>query len=113
MKVLTFNGLRFLELSSNADQQAARAHGFYRANANGIHLYKLDRMLEAYAVSNNRQGYFVVTATRQGDGAVRYMFSTCSTTEKWLGIEDMKLGDLADLVRSVRIEEEPPMLEVA
>jgi len=113
MKVLTFNSLRFLELSSKADHQAARAHGFYRASDNGIHLYKLDKTLEAYAVRNNRQGYFVVTATRQGDGAVRYMFSTCSTTEKWLGIEDMKLGDLADVVRGMRVEEEPMAMEFA
>jgi len=113
MKVLTFNGLRFLELSSTADHKSARAHGFYRASENGIHLYKLDKTLEAYAVRNTCQGYFVVTASSQGDGAVRYMFSTCSSTEKWLGIEDMKLGDLADLVRGVRIEEEPMLVEFA
>lgn len=113
MKVLLFNGLRFLELSSEADPKASLAHGFYGLSQSGIHLYRLDRELEAYVVRNNHQGYFVVTATRQADGAPRYMFSTCSTTEKWLRIEDTKLADLADLVRGAQVVEEPIALEAA
>lgn len=112
MKVLTFNSLRFLELSSKADHQAARAHGFYRANENGAHLYKLNGELEAYVVRNPRQGYFVVTAWRH-EGRVRYLFSTCSTTEEWLGIEGMKLLALDAMVKAMTIEEEAFNLEVA
>lgn len=82
-------------------------HGFYERNGDrGVRLYKTDdkKSLEAYIVSNAQQGHFVVSASMTQEGP-RYMFSTCSLTEKWLGIEDMGLMATDDAVRAIRYEE--------
>ena len=88
-QALIFNGLKFLPLGH---PQMEGLHGFYdNLNDRGTHLYLPSGELDAYIVNNAHQGHFIVTASLRG-GVPRYMFSTCSITEKWLGIESMGLG---------------------
>lgn len=100
-KTMVFNGLAFDHLNSRKEGVQTPAHGYYRMNTNGVHLYKLDGALEAYIVNNPRQGRFVVTASIH-DGAPRYMFSTCSLTEKWLQIENMGLAATEDAIKAIQ-----------
>ena len=63
-------------------------NGYFRSNDKGVHLYDRLGTVGAYIVNNQRQGKFVVTAFHTDEG-IRYMYSTCSDTEKWLGIWSM------------------------
>lgn len=100
-KTMVFNGLTFVHLNSRKEGVQTHAHGYYRMNAKGVHLYKRDGALDAYIVNNPRQGRFVVTASIH-DGAPRYMFSTCSLTESWLQIENMGLGATEDAINAIQ-----------
>lgn len=100
-QALILNGLKFLPLGHPLVEGF---HGFYaNLNENGTHLYKPSGELGAYIVNNAHQGQFIVTASLHS-GVPRYMFSTCSLTEKWLGIESMGLCDLYDAIRAMRYE---------
>lgn len=100
-KFLRFNGKLFAPLGTNDTDDC---HGYFRMNsARGVHLYKLTGQLEAYIVSNVAQGHFVVSASIR-NGQPWYMNSTCSLTEKWLGIEDMGMADQHEAVRTMKFE---------
>ncbi len=92
--MLTFNHLTFAPLGT---KDGSGHHGFYKRGPRGIHLYKLTGELEAYIVNNPQQGRFIVSAS-DDNGQPRYMFSTCSLTEKWLGIEDLSMMQTDDLI---------------
>lgn len=97
--MLTFNNRRFAPLGS---QPSDDAHGFYKlAAGRGVHLYKLNEELEAYIVDNARQGRFVVSASDR-NGAPRYMFSTSSLTERWLGIEGASISATVELIKQIQ-----------
>lgn len=99
--MLRFNDKLFAPLGG---QVSADCIGFFKTNADrGVHLYQLNGELEAYMVSNPQQGHFIVSASMQYD-VPRYMHSTCSLTETWLGIENMGLTQEHDAVRERRLE---------
>ena len=104
MKTLIFNGLRFLPLPPTKTVGDVDAHGYFTANAKGVHLYRLDLSLEAFLVRNPLQGYFVVTATLGASGT-RYMFSMCEATEAWLGLQDLPLTAEEQLVRDAVVQD--------
>lgn len=95
--MLTFNNLTFAPIGAKG---ATGHHGFYKRDAKGIHLYKQTGELEAYIVSNPQQGRFIVSA-RDDNGRPRYMFSTSSLTEKWLGIKDLSMMQTDDLIEQL------------
>lgn len=96
-----FNDLRFAPLPKCVDPMPSlepEVHGWYQFEGRpikglvkGVRLYKPNGVIDAYLVANINQGFFVVTA-HVFEGQTRYMHSTCSTTEKWLGIEHMGMG---------------------
>lgn len=99
---LEFNGLKFSPLGKSP---LPDSHGFYKNNpGKGALLYKPNGEPEAYLVNNQRQGHFVVTAHQTSEG-VRYMFSTTSSTQKWLKLDGVGYMASHDLVRSMRIVE--------
>lgn len=109
--MLHFNGKTFAPLGT---QPSASAIGFYQAlGKRGIHLYKPNGDLEAYIVANPKQGQFIVSASRV-NGAPRYMHSTCSLTERWLGIENMGLTATQEAIQALQLvakegtTDEPP-----
>ena len=87
------------EFTDSLFTSGGTCNGFYKRVRNGIKLYTMQNKLEAFLVDNSHGERFVVTAhtTEQGD---RYSFSTCSTTEKWLGIENMGSQAQYDAVTS-------------
>ena len=83
------------------------AFGYYEPASKGnVRLYTKQKQLEALVVNNRAQGQFVVSASIQ-QGQARYMFSTCSLTEKWLGIESMGLMDLTDRISEMKYIDRP------
>lgn len=84
--MLEFNGRTFAKITAKPTAGAA-VHGFYKRLKNGVKLYNQQRELQAFLVDNGH-GRFVVTAyTFPGDGRDRFMYSTSTATEQWLGIE--------------------------
>lgn len=98
MKTLVFNGKKYRQLNGGA---IGDCNGFYVTQSNGVRLYKPNKKLEAFIVNNRQQGYFVVTASTTSEGVPRFMFSTCSLTEKWLGIEVVGMADTHEMVKAM------------
>lgn len=92
--MLSFNNLTFAPFGTG---DSSGHHGFYKRGPRGIHLYRQNGALEAYIVNNPQQGRFIVSA-HDHSGQTVYMFSTCSLTEKWLGIENVSMMQIDDLI---------------
>ena len=75
--------------------------GFYKKRKNGWLLMNLQKEPIAFVVSNAIQGHFVVTASIQL-GNLRFMHSTCSITEKLLGIDGMSYAATIEACRQCR-----------
>lgn len=102
MKTLTLFGKTFADIKS---KDIENCHGFFKKSLNGnVSLFKPDRSLEAMVVNNPRQGRFVVSASTGTDGRflARYMYSTSTLTENWLGINGMELGNQSDAIKAMR-----------
>lgn len=98
--VMHFNGLQFTQVK----KPLASGHaGFFKKTKRGWLLYEPNGELDAYLVDNDEQGQFAVSARLHGT-RVRYCFSTCSLTEKWLGLADMSLAAIADAIKAIRVE---------
>lgn len=89
--MLNFNGLNYAkndkELIESLFNKGGTCNGFYKVVKGGIKLYRViegGKELEAF-IKREPYNSFVVTAT-QTNGKTRYMFSTTSHTEKWLGL---------------------------
>lgn len=103
VQCLQFMDLKFAPLALDG-VRVDGIHGYYKDSpGRGVTLYKLDRSPEAYIVSNPQQGRFIVSAFSPDGpgGAVRYMYSTSTLTERWLGIEGTGLLDLDSAVRDM------------
>lgn len=101
--VLTFNGLHFLPISSRTEDAPVPPEGirgYYKYAARGTHFYTRDGVIEAYAPTNMHQGYFIVTAFQRPEG-INYMYSSTLVTERFLGIENMGMGQQSDALRAI------------
>jgi hypothetical protein len=102
---IAFNGRTFLPRPGRGHQDPvaelapADAHGFYRSTPLRTHLYGRDGQLQALVLHNPRQGHFVVAASIQL-GKPRYMYSTCTATEVWLGMRELTFSAAGDVVRA-------------
>lgn len=104
IKLLAYNNLHFAPMGC---EETSGCHGYYDRITNGnFRLYGLDCSLRALIISNAVQGHFVVTAYRHGN-EVRYMHSTCSSEEKWLGIESTGYAEQHDLAKAVHLVDKP------
>lgn len=90
--MLTFNGLTFArdngEMVESLFHTGKTHSGFYKRIKGGFQLFNLQRELFAFV---DPARALVVTAYMTECGA-RYMFSTCSKTEKALNIPDSYLA---------------------
>lgn len=101
--VLTFNGLHFLPISSRTEDAPVPPEGicgYYKHAARGTHFYTRDGAVEAYAPTNMRQGYFIVTALQRPEG-INYMYSSTLVTERFMGIENMGMRQQSDALRAM------------
>lgn len=99
--VLVYNQKRYAPLGSPLPKEC---NGFYKKGPIGsgkIHLYTTDGEVGALLIDNQRQGTFVVTATKVQNG-IRYMYSTCSHTEKWLGIDTLGYMESHDAIKGIQ-----------
>ena len=71
-------------------------HGVYKRSSRGITFYDPAGEPFGFLVTNPHGERFFVTCSDK-DGKIFYMFSTCSITERRLGIEEMGLRDQRDL----------------
>lgn len=74
----------------------AEVSGYYRRQPGGVSFYELDGTLFAFLVTNKHRERFFVTASDTSEG-VRYMFSTCSITQRKLGIDHLGHTDTKKL----------------
>jgi hypothetical protein len=95
--MINFNGKKFAE--NNNEFMGSLFHtggtcsGYARKIKRGVKLFNLQNELFAFIVAPKRgENAFIVTASIQ-DGKARYMYSTCSLTEKYLGIDNMGYMD--------------------
>ena len=102
LKTLQFNGKAY---ASSAPQDPCGFNGIFKKHRNGnVSLFTLEGKLAACLINNDRQGRFAVTASTASDGKPFYMHSTCSLTEKWLGIESMTCAGLSASIAQILIE---------
>lgn len=105
LKPIDFNSKTFLPRPGRGHQcpvggpAPAGVHGFYRVGDGRTHLYDHNGALAALVLHNHRQGHFVVTASIR-NGKPWYMFSTCSTTETWLGLDALRHSEQEAAVRA-------------
>ena len=59
--------------------------GYYKKQRNGTQIFNMQRQLIAYIVANDKQGYFVVSATIDNNKPL-YMFGLSSYTAEFLGL---------------------------
>lgn len=106
--MLQFNKLTF---APHGTELSDTDHGFYKRSEVGVHLYKRCGSLEAFIVNNPRQGKFIVSATDR-EGHPRYLHSTSSLTERWLGMEGRGLLFEHDSINAMKFttEESPEHL---
>lgn len=104
---LVFNELKFAPRNSKlvSAGELLDFHGLYEQDANGIHLFKRDGTLDAYLVTNNRQGHFAVSASVIDGGKRRYMHSTSSLTDAWLGLDKLSYSKSIEAVKGRRFED--------
>ena len=88
------------EFVASLFQAGNTCNGYYKRTANGIRLYTMQKQLAAFIVINRYNERFVVTAS-MFNGRPRYMYSTCTHTEQWLGIENMGLAQIDQAIRSI------------
>lgn len=74
--------------------------GFYKRFAGGIHFYGLDGQVFACLVTNRHGERFFVTATARPEG-IFFMHSTCTLTEKKLGLTGLGLRAEHELASSI------------
>lgn len=93
--------------AKNAQSLGKSINGFYAPVNGGYKLFDLGNELQAY-ISRRSDAKMVVDAyVYPGDGRVRYMYSTSSKTEEWLGYpEDMPTSMEARLIDGLK-EYEP------
>jgi hypothetical protein len=75
-------------------------NGYYRKVKDGIKLFKPDWTLEAFIVDRQHEKFTVSACVL--NGKPRYMFSTCTATEKWLGLDGMGLQAEFDAVKNIQ-----------
>ncbi|MBF6043340.1 hypothetical protein H8F22_31115 [Pseudomonas sp. P154a] len=74
--------------------------GFYKRFAGGILFYSLDGQVFACLVTNRHGERFFVTATARVEG-ILFMHSTCSITEKKLGLTGLGLRAELELASNI------------
>lgn len=67
--------------------------GIYKVRKNGILFSDLSGEPFAFLVANPGQTQFFVSAFRQNDGRMRYMFGLSSVDEARLGLSDLSYGE--------------------
>lgn len=106
MKVLEFNGARFAHKTKSNGVLPEGFLGFYLPRSNGYLLYKADASLEAFIVSSEKQGFFVVSAMDTDEGP-RYSYGLCSLTSNWLGLTELTFSGKNEAAKAATVRDFP------
>lgn len=102
--MLVFNGMKYAkndkEFTESLFQSGGTCNGFYKKMRNGIRLLDMQGNIRAFIVNNKYNEQFVVSAS-QTDNGIRYMFSTTTQDEKWLGIDKLGYRDTIEACKRV------------
>jgi len=103
--MIIFNGNKFAkndnEFTSSLFESGGTCVGFYKVTSRGIQLRDMQKNIIAFIVNNGHGERFIVSATRQNNGKIRYMFSTCNKVDKLLNLD--KLGYMAKIKECERV----------
>lgn len=106
--MITFNGKRYVKNASALVDTlftgGGTASGIYKQTPHGTKLYKPNGDLFAYVVHNDKQGYFVVTASIYKNKPY-YMQGLGSLDADYLGIADKGLHDISRMIRESFVSE--------
>ena len=99
MANLKFNGKTFLKFSSKETPK----NGYYKAYKYKVMFYDNNKEVQACLVNNRYGEKFFVTAfkSKADGGKTRYMHSTMTKTEKFLGIEHLPYTRQYDLANEI------------
>lgn len=101
--MIEFNGVKFAknnkELVESLFHAGGTASGTYKHTARGTKLYKGNGELFAYVVHNDKQGYFVVSASLH-NAKPFYMYGMNSLDAKYLGLDSLGYMAQYDAVKS-------------
>jgi hypothetical protein len=102
---ISVNGVKFAPSSSALVESLfnpeGTASGFYKKKPNGVLFYKPNGEPFLFLVANRSNPRFFVSCSKQGDGRIRYQYSTCSIDEKRLGINSLSYGEKNRLAESI------------
>lgn len=107
------SGLIFKNRDTRAQKLPERYSGTFRVDRGGVLLMDRDDRAMALVCANSDCGCpwqgrgFFVTATPTVDGRVRYMQSTCSSTERQLLIEGIGYMDMVSAAEHVLRQAQP------
>ena len=92
------------ELIDTLFQPVGTASGLFKIQKRGVLFMRPDGSPEAYLVANREHEEFFVSCSRQPDGRIWYLHSTCSLTEDFLGISGMSWSEQRRTARRVWLE---------
>ena len=99
--MITINGIKFAkngkEFVNSLFESDGTCCGYYKRMERGVGLYDMQRNLRVFVVDNKHNEQFFVTATMQGNRRIRYMCSTSTQDDKWLGLDKLGYRETSEL----------------
>lgn len=105
--MLIFNGKKYAKNDKefvNSLFTSQTCSGYYKTqrNGSGTTIYNMQKEVIAFIVHNNRQGYFVVSATKHTDGKTYYMFGLSSLDKAFLGLTGKTVSEEEDAIKQMQ-----------
>jgi len=102
--MLTINGMKFAkndnEFINSLFESGGTCDGYYKRMVRGIRLFDMQNKLRVFVVDNKHNEQFFVTATMQDNKSIRYMNSTSTQDDKWLGLDNLGYTATIDLAKA-------------
>ena len=105
--MLVFNGKKYAKNDKEFTSSlftSQTCNGYYKTkkNGSGTTIYNMQKEIVAFIVHNNRQGYFVVSATKHNDGKTYYMYGLSSLDEVFLGLDGKTGYEEEDIIKQMQ-----------
>ena len=91
--MLIVNGKKYAntdkEFTGSLFDKSGTCSGFYKVNKGGIVLMDMQKTVFAFIVNNKHNEQFFVSAIRQADKKIRYMYALADSDADNLGVKNM------------------------
>lgn len=91
--MLTINGHKYAkndrEFADTLFHKNGTAYGYYKKHKGGVLLMNMQKEPFAFIVNNKHNEQFFVSCRKTESGKIRYMFSTSSADDKFLGLDSL------------------------